>query len=317
MQSKHVLIAAGVLVLILALWFVNLFQAPGKNSEIVRFVVPVGISYSDIVGELKSQGFIKSTWIFSLVMRESIKPGGYRISGNMSVFTLAAVFKGEPYMNWVTVPEGLRKEEIADLLAQKLNWTDAVKKEFVNAPSKLNWPLKDGLYFPETYLFPKDEDGYQIAARMFSKFNEELNPHTTEFAKQNIKWTTGMKLASIIQREAAGKSDMNLISGILWNRLDQSMQLDVDATIQYVKGKEGNWWPQLGIGDRNLDSPYNTYLNRGLPPAPISDPGLDAILAVLNPTKTKCLYYLHDANRQIHCAVTYAEHQANIEKYLK
>ena len=295
----------------------NLLRAPGKNSEVVRFVVPVGASYTGPFQELKRQGFIKSVWVFGLTMRQSVKPGGYKISGNMNVFALAKVFKNEPYMDWVTVPEGLRKEEIADLLTPKLGWDSARKKEFINAPTKLNWPLRDGLYFPETYLLPKDEDGYQIAARMFNKFNEELNPHTAEFTEQNIKWTTGVKLASIIQREAAGKSDMALISGILWNRLDQGIALGVDATIQYVNGIEGDWWPKLRTGYQSVESPYNTYKNKGLPPGPISNPGLDAILAVLNPAKTACLYYIHDSNRQIHCAKTYEEHQANIEKYLK
>lgn len=311
------LIGFTVIIVVGGLWLANLFQAPGKSSVPVSFVVPVGASYLGTINELKKQDFIKSTWIFSLVMHGKIQPGAYKISGNMNVFDLTRVLSGSPYMKWVTIPEGLRKEEVAELLASHLNWSTSTKTDFINAPKTLNWELNDGLFFPETYLFPSDETGAQIAQRMRNKFNDEFNPYSSDFAKQNIKWTTAVKLASIIQREAAGKSDMNLIAGILWNRLDQNIPLDIDATIQYARGVPGNWWPKLKNGYQDVNSSYNTYKNAGLPPGAISNPGMDAILAVLNPQKTNCLFYIHDNNRQIHCAVTYAQHQANIAKYLQ
>jgi UPF0755 protein len=133
-----------------------------------------------------------------------------------------------------------------------------------------------------------------------------------------VKWTTAIKIASLVQREAAGESDMPLIAGIIWNRLLQGMPLAIDATIQYAKGgTDDDYWTPLVKGDTKMDSLYNTYLHKGLPPTPIANPGLPAILAVLNPAKTDCLYYLHDSSGTIHCAATYAEHQKNIEKYLK
>ena len=131
-------------------------------------------------------------------------------------------------------------------------------------------------------------------------------------------WTTGLRLASVVQREAAGKEDMPLVAGILWNRLLKGMKLEVDSTVQYARGKTDKcWWAPIKPGDiTEIDSPYNTYKYKGLPPHPIDNPGIDAIEAVLNPTETDCLYYLHDNNGQIHCAKTYEEHKANIEKYL-
>jgi UPF0755 protein len=97
------------------------------------------------------------------------------------------------------------------------------------------------------------------------------------------------------------------------------MNLEIDATVQYARGNTGSgWWAPVTSGDiQNIDSYYNTYKYKGLPPFPISNPGIDAIEAVLHPAETDCLYYLHDNNRQIHCAKTYEEHQANIEEYLK
>ncbi len=114
---------------------------------------------------------------------------------------------------------------------------------------------------------------------------------------------------------------MPLIAGILWNRLLKNMKLEVDATVQYARDDRDNlttgFWKSITPEDKEIDSKYNTYEYAGLPPFPISNPGLDAIDAVLNSVETDCLYYLHDSNRQIHCAVTYQEHLANIEKYLK
>jgi UPF0755 protein len=96
------------------------------------------------------------------------------------------------------------------------------------------------------------------------------------------------------------------------------MKLQIDATIQYAKGKVNDqWWSIVTPKDLEIESLYNTYLYQGLPPTPIASPGLAAIEAVLNYEKTDCLYYLHDHNKQIHCAVTYDEHLKNIEKYLK
>ena len=95
--------------------------------------------------------------------------------------------------------------------------------------------------------------------------------------------------------------------------------MEIDATVQYARGKlEDKWWAPIKASDiREIDSPYNTYKNKGLPPTPISNPGIDAIDAVLNPTETDCFYYLHDPSRIIHCAKTLEEHEMNIEEYLK
>ncbi len=95
------------------------------------------------------------------------------------------------------------------------------------------------------------------------------------------------------------------------------MRLEIDATIQYALGKKGNWWPPLSGNLRKIDSPYNTYIIKGLPPGPIASPSLSSIKAVVYPQETDCFYYLHDHNKQIHCSKTYQEHLLNIEKYLR
>jgi UPF0755 protein len=109
---------------------------------------------------------------------------------------------------------------------------------------------------------------------------------------------------------------MPLIAGILWNLLLQNMKLQIDATVQYARGNTGSgWWAPITHADESIDSPYNTYLHTGLPPHPISNPGLEAIDAVLNPKTTTCMYYLHDKNGMIHCSATYGGQLANIRMY--
>ena len=192
------------------------------------------------------------------------------------------------------------------------------KKKFITVDTTAKSDYTEGVYFPNTYLIPVTESTTDVAARLISKFNENFADYLPQFNAENIKWTTALTMASIVQREAAGSTDMPLIAGILWNRLNQGMSLDVDSTLQYVRGDVGKgWWAPISVADKKTDSPYNTYMNKGLPPHPISNPGIAAIDATLNPEKTDCLYYLHDSNHVIHCAATYDEHLQNIQTYLK
>ena len=117
---------------------------------------------------------------------------------------------------------------------------------------------------------------------------------------------------------SAGKEDANLISGIIWNRLNQDMRLQIDAIMQYTLGKNesGSWWGGISLAEKQSDSSYNTYRHEGLPPTPICSLNIDFIEAALNPIETECIFYLHDANKQIYCAKTYEEHKENIRMYL-
>ncbi len=320
---KKTFIIGGLAILILGAAYCFLLAAPGGAPTPERFIVSLGETRAQTVQNLAEQGFIRSGFGFSIALalkgNPPIAPGGYKINGGMNAFQIASILKQPPYMEWVVVPEGLRKEETANLLQQALGWTDATKDQFLNAYQTLGGnDYKEGVYFPDTYLLPVDETGIQIAQRFITQFNESFAPYAKEAAAQNIKWTTALKIASIIQRESARTSDMALISGIIWNRLLKNMPLDIDATIQYARGDTGKgFWAPLAVADLKINSPYNTYLHAGLPPTPISNPGLAAINAALSPQTTTCLYYLHDTNHVIHCANTYDGQKLNIEKYLR
>ena len=111
---------------------------------------------------------------------------------------------------------------------------------------------------------------------------------------------------------------MRLISGIMWNRLFADMNLQIDATLQYAKASNratNNWWPKVAPVDKYIKSAYNTYTYKGLPPAPIANPSVAAILAALNPVNTPCLYYFNDKAGDFHCSESYAEHVKLLKKY--
>ncbi len=294
-----------------ALGWWQLLAAPGGERE-VKIVSFADDTAGVLVAErLAKDGIVRSELVTSAVLGNGAFPaGGYELSKSMNLFEVVATMRSGPQLLWVVVPPGWRKEQIADKLVPKFHWSDKDEEDFLSFP--------EGEYFPDTYLIPKGETGKQVGQRMSNRFNEAFAPYVPKFLTANIKNDTALKIASLLQRESGG-DDMPLISGIIWNRLLKGMQLKIDATVQYAKGKVGDqWWSRVSVSDySSVDSDYNTYLHKGLPLGPIASPGLAAIDAVLNPVETDCLYYLHDRFGQIHCSQTYEGHLENVEKYLK
>lgn len=274
------------------------------------------ISFTDdtpavlVADKLQNSGLIKSRTVIGLLFRKSTYPaGGYELSHSMNAFEVAQAMDAGPSLLWVMVPPGWRKEQIAEKLQLKFQWTQKDMDDFLSFP--------EGEYFPDTYLVPRAESGKRIALRMHNNFNDKFAPYAVKFLAANIKNDTALKIASLLQRESGG-DDMPLIAGIIWNRLLAGMGLKIDATVQYAKGGPGDWWPKISVSDySSIDSLYNTYEYKGLPPTPIASSAVAAWEAVLNPAQTDCLYYLHDRLGQIHCSPTYGGHLKNVEKYLK
>ena len=278
----------------------------------------------DVAGELFKAGYIRNANAFALLYvftsgDKKIEAGGYRLDPAMDAREVISKLSSKPDLVWVNIREGLRKEQIGEILASALSWTESQKNTWNTLYTVDTKPdFAEGVYFPDTYLLPRDESVQQIADRFISRFNEKFAPFLSKFTEKNIRWTTGLKIASLIQREAGGTDDMKIISGIIWNRLEKEMKLEIDATMQYTKGKNGDtWWGRIDLSEKKSDSPYNTYVYKGLPPTPIANPGLAAIDAALNPADTDCIFYLHGPDKQIHCAKTYEEHLQNIDTYLK
>jgi UPF0755 protein len=220
-----------------------------------------------------------------------------------------------PFETSVTVYPGMRREEIAEVLAIKLNWDEAEKLYFARRDRQCYAKRIDGQFFPGkydlvTYLTPDE-----VEEIMQTEFDRRLSGLLANPDPENPIVQNALIIASLLQREAAGTGDERIISGIIWNRLYQGIPLQIDATLQYAKGGPGNWWPIPLPEDKYLDSPFNTYQNDGLPPAPIANPNLAMIEAALNPEPTDCYFYLH-SNREFYCSPDYAGHLQNINRYL-
>jgi UPF0755 protein len=313
------------------LFFISLSNSSPDNETSIFVVSSSATSTEEVAEKLNSESFISSKWIFETISSiagiNEVEPGGYSLKKGTNFFKIVNIFSNRPGFVWVTIPEGLRKEEIAEIVGNKLGWNEGDKTSFITAHT--NDDYTEGVYFPDTYLIPHSQTGSEMAERMINKFNEKFQPYSEKFAEENIKWTTGLKIASLIQREALNEEEMPLISGIIWNRLLNGMRLQIDATIQYARGLDGyekeaedlqvgksNWWTPMKKEDKEIDSPYNTYKYEGLPPTPIANPGIPAIEAALYPQETDCIYYLH-SDYQIHCSSNYDDHLDNIERYLK
>lgn len=234
----------------------------------------------------------------------------YKELANLSFYENLA----NPSMRIIRISEGLRKEEVANIISKKLNWSEKDENKFLNTNLAYAQENLEGKYFPKTYMIHKDSEPEMVSKTMTDEFRKRVKavkkPKSALIVNENVV----LIVASMIQREAGGKSDMKLISGIIWNRVFDGMKLQIDATLQYAKGNEDKWWPRVEPKDKKIKSPYNTYMY-DMPPSPISNPGIAAIEAAYNPQKTSCMFYLHDKKRNIHCAKTYEQHKRNIERY--
>lgn len=218
----------------------------------------------------------------------------------------------------VNITPGMRKEQVASEFAKVLKWNNKQKKEFFTASPGSQLPLHEGSFSPGVYLITKGTAPSEAQALVNERFYENILSHYGTTTAQIVPLKQALTIASLIEREAGGSDDRRLISGIIWNRLFINMNLQIDATLQYAKANSiagANWWPKPVPADRFRKSPYNTYLNKGLPPAPIANPSVASVLAALNPKKTSCMFYFHDASGEFHCSDTYKEHVALLKKY--
>ncbi len=323
-RTLILVLGAGALLLVLsALFYARAFGPTDASASKEQFLVTPEDSLSVVAQKLTDAGYVRSPWIFHLAyLRESygrsIRPGGYELSQSMDAWTIADALVAPPYVAWVTVPVGMRKEELGDLLSTSLGWTAEDTLAWEAATASTSPAYIEGVYFPDTYLIPTDEAPAVIAQRMRDRFKEAFAPYADEALAKGIPWTRVLTIASLIQRETGTASDMPIIAGVIEKRMQKGMPLALDATLQYIEGSsENGWWPRPKAAGTYPDSPFNTYKRTGLPPHPIASPGLTAINAALNPETTNCLFYLHDTQGRIHCSPTYSGHLANIKRYLR
>ena len=307
-------IIAVVALISFAWWKRGISPVNSKDNTPKIFIIEQGQGVRAIAKNLRDQGLIKDQIVFFLLTKKlgldsKIQAGDYRILPSMSAIEIAKELTVGTLDVWITIPEGERGGEITDALKEKMPGFDPSWKEKLAA--------NEGFLFPDTYLIPKEADIDTIVSIMTINFETKyktLNSSKTNLSKEEI-----VILASLIEREAKHSEDRPLVSSVIHNRLDLGMKLDIDATLQYILGYQENekrWWKSsLTDADKKINSPYNTYLVAGLPPGPISNPGLLSLEAAVSPADTPYLYYITDSSGKNRYAETLEQHGANIEKY--
>lgn len=290
-----------------------------KNDTTSKIInIPKGSGLNYIANYLRNQGLIRNRVVFFIVVKQlgvekNIQAGNYRLSPSMDTFEIAKNLTHGTFDTWVTVIEGMRKEEVAHLLSEKL---DIPEEEIIDNS-------QEGTLFPDTYLFPKDATVgavLQIISTNFTKkYSQELQ---NEARKKLLTDHEVLTLASIVEKEAKYEEDKQKAASVLLKRYRNGMPLQSDSTIVYALGyqEEGKtWWKKaLTTADLNLNSPYNSYKHTGLPPTPICNPGVISIKAVLEADEnTPYLFFVSDSKGHLHYATTNEEHEQNIKKYLR
>lgn len=288
-----------VVLLLVALYFYYLTSPVSKNGDIQVFEVKKGESAATIATHLKSAGLIRSPLYFRILVRAkglSLQAGTFQISPAAPPDQVALFLTSAKTIDRkLTIPEGYRSEQIAETAGFTVS-------EFKTAAKGL-----EGQLFPDTYFVKEGITPAELVTLMHDNFNKKVG---------SVDQST-LILASLIERETKGDAEKPIVAGILKKRLNALWPLELDATIQYILGKPGDWWPDTTLLDRKISSKYNTYLNRGLPPAPIGNPGLAAINAARAPQESPYWFYLHDQTGHIHYAETLKEHNQNIATYIK
>lgn len=312
--EKLPVIFSGLAFLILAIGYFGFIAAPfgfpvGKIVKINR-----GLSTSEIGVKLAEAGVIRSATVFKYLAylypgRSGVIATDYAFNSRLDLFGVVRRLKNgftDIGTYKITIPEGLDNEDLAKLLSQKLQNFDA--KEFLAKAASL-----EGQLFPDTYSFLASVSVDEIINKMNDTYKSKVRGLLPDI--QNGKRTEGeiLVMASLIEKEANTKESRRIISGILWNRLEKGMRLQVDAVFPYIMDK---YSLQLTKKDLTFDSPYNTYKYAGLPPSPIANPSFDSIQAAVYPADTQYVYYLSDKAGNLYYAKTLEEHNANKKKYL-
>jgi UPF0755 protein len=309
-------------------------EPAGNDNTPVLFVVQSGETGQAVAERLRDEGLIKDERLFRYYVVEeglTIEAGEYIVNQTMTPFEIAAAFQfGRSGEVALTIPEGRRLEEIAELASGiGINRSEFIAlattpvgeiraggdldHEFLNElPADVTL---EGFLFPDTYLLLRDASARDLIDRMLTTFESRLaQDMRAQITAQNRALYDIITLASIVEREAILPEKRSVIASVYLNRLDAGIKLDADPTVQYALGQPGDWWPTITADHYvSVDSPWNTYLNVGLPPSPIANPGLESIKATLTPVDTQYIFFMRDcdANDGSHLFATTQEEHLN------
>lgn len=303
-----------------AFFAIRFFFAPlDPSAEETRFVIVKGDSVAQVSQKLAANSIIRSPLSLRILVRLQggtvvLQPGSYRVSAAMTPAEILTILESEAKEIWVTIPEGWRAEEIAEAFDQKLQERFRVD-EFLGLAK-----TSEGMLFPDTYLLGSDATAESVYGLLTSTFEKRYAQAIESVGEGSLPKKDTISLAALLQREAKTYRDMQIVASVIMNRLKAGMPLQIDATLQYLKGYDAvakTWWPVPKARDKDLEGLINTYKYPGLPPSPIANPGLQAIKAALKPASTSYLFYISDQNGVMYYANTYDEHKRNIDTHLR
>jgi len=307
-----------------------LSRPAGDPTAMAEILVLPGESAEVVIDRLAGAGILHDKMLLRIYLSyygldTQIQAGRYALTGEMSIVQIAEALQlAIVNQERLTVPEGWRMEQIADALPSTGIAFSA--EEFLEAAhdsARLEAVLgidaesTEGFLFPETYALGAGTSADELVGTMLSTFDERITPDLRNgFKEEGLSLQQAVVLASIVEREAIVPDERRLIAGVFLNRLREGMRLEADPTVQYALGQQdgGGWWKApLTLADLELDSPYNTYLYSGLPPAPIASPGLSSLQAVADPAQTEFFFFRAacDGSGRHLFAVSFDEHVGN------
>ncbi|MGE5704386.1 MAG: endolytic transglycosylase MltG [Clostridia bacterium] len=284
---------------------------PMPGSEVKQVEIPPGSSVAQIGRILEQEGLIKNSQLFRYYVQfkglgDGLQAGTYRLPEGQTIEQLLAPIKsGDVVMDMVrfTIPEGLNVEQIAAALEKKgLVQKEAFLKEInegqfpeypfvAEIPNDKNRKYRlEGYLFPETYDVKKGATEHEIIAKMLSQFSKEFKPEWVDtLKKQKLTVDEAVNLASIVEREVVADKERPIVAGVFFNRIRDGWMLQSCATVQFVLGKQRD---RITFDDLKIESPYNTYIHKGLPPGPIASPGRTSLAAVVEPAKHDYFFFV-------------------------
>lgn len=305
-----------IVLLVICIGVIRFFYSAPQNFPIGNpIIIESGENAINISKNFKEKGIVRSTILLNNLIiflggERTIVSGEYLFDRPLNVFEVAKRITNGKFgvlPRKITIPEGLSAREISDIFSTK----------YINFDTKSFLDLalpKEGYLFPDTYYFMSNVKNEEIISKMSQNFDDRIAEIIDEINSFEKPLNDIIIMASILEEEARLTETRQIVAGILWKRLELGMPLQVDGTFKYINGKGS---ADLTMDDLKIDSPYNTYVYKGLPPTPVSNPGIDAIKAAITPIKTNYLYFLTDNDGNMHYARTLEEHVANKKKYLQ
>ncbi|MEE0434230.1 MAG: endolytic transglycosylase MltG [Peptococcaceae bacterium] len=336
-----VLLLCVAIVAVAAVSFTRAVVVPANadDTSTVEVEIPSGTPVSDMGDMLKEQGIIRSSLAFDLYVRvqgaaANLQAGVHDLSPSMTLGEVVSSLQEgaeEAGLTKITVNEGLTIDQIADIVAEK---TDYSRDDFLNLMTdsdfiaqlvsqypilndSYNTPnvryVLEGYLFPATYDFNDDEGLEALVTQMVDKTNEVLSEHQAAIDASSYSLQDIMSIASLVEKEGQTSEDRKLIAGVFYNRLNEGMAIQSDISVLYALGTHKE---MVTYDDLETDSPYNLYLNTGLPPGPMNSPSEDAIVAALEPTASDYLYFYANIDTgEVFYTDDYNQHLAWQEEY--